>query len=708
MKETTLSKIIVLFFSLIFLLNFVFPSSLDSKSQDIFYPTIEVLEKQNQTLESYKQSLIANAANNRNSSVNNINGTSPLSGNIHIPVLLVKFSDRQPTLTLADINAAFNSPNYLNGAGTSVSKYYTKQSYGDLNITFDVYNWQTVPQTHAYYSQSYDTYFQLGIDSINLFNPSVDFSQYDNDGNGRIDGFILIFAGEMGNHPAGIWPHARIMKALNYNPVDGKYLGNIAFVPEIRYLTNQFEVSTTIHEFTHVLGLPDLYANTPNGGGDGPISNFTSMDFQVYPYCLNKPINLDAWSRYFFGWINPLVLTTDSPKEISLRSINDYPDSVILKNENMTSREFFLIENRHRNPNDPNNLDNCMFNGVLPDRGGLAIYHVDENKIEYDYPNNYVNWDPDGNWFDDTISHPGIMYEENLIFSYTINGSTSSLYFNLIYQGCDSFRFFDENKRICTDLYAIDDSTTRTYSGVANPFIRVNVFSSAQSPIIISKMLVGQETQTPIASQDSGTYFLNLSVALTTPTPNATIYYTLDGSTPTMSSTIYTSPITISQNTTLKAIAKKDNFYVSDILTKNYIVNQTVATPNASVSGGTYTSTQIVELISSTPNTSIRYTLDGTEPNRINSLYYNGPITISSSTTLKAKAFLYLGPTVFSSSNSSKSGSTALLGLSNLSSATVSWLYSPTMIEEYVISRNNKHKEIASISRDRPTITSEK
>ena len=790
-------KILFIIFLLIFASNFVFSQvvNLENKN-DLFYPPEYALAKQGLTLESYKQSLVDTAPRNRNSSVNNINGTSPLSGNIHIPVLLVKFSDKQPTLTLADINASFNSPNYLNGAGISVSKYYTKQSYGDLNITFDVYNWQTAPQTYSYYSQNNANNFQMELDTINLFNSTIDFSQYDSDGSGRIDGFVIIYPGAIGSAPTGIWPHARIMRNYNSNPVDGKYLGNIAVVPELGYSGNQFEIPITTHEFAHVLGLMDLYSLGPNSSGAGPLRDFTMMDFQFLPNCLNKPINLDVWSRYFFGWVDPIILTTDSPKEISLRSINDYPDAVILKNDNMTPREFFIIENRHRNTSDPNNLDNCMFNNASTTYGGFAIYHVDENKIEYDYPNNYVNWDPDGNWWDDTISHPGIMVEENMRNSYPYLSHPVDLYFNGIINGCDSFRFFDENKRICTNYGAIDDSTTRTYSGVANPFIRFQALSPSQQPIMTAKMLVGQETETPVADPVSGTAFdSGIIVSLSTTTIGAIIYYTLDGTTPTTSSTIYTSPITLYQTTTLKAIAKKDNFYVSDVLTENYVINQSVAAPtaslpsgnypkwtniilstttpeaniyyttdgttpsfsstlyqspividhnftlkaiayksgyaqsqvstyyytvtslpvveepDASVSGGTYSSTQIVELISSTPNTSIRYTLDGTEPNRITSFYYNGPITISSSTTLKAKAFLYLGPTVFSSnSNSAKSGSTALLALSNLSSTTVSWVYSPTLVEDYIISRNNKHKNkvAASISRDRSIISNDK
>jgi M6 family metalloprotease-like protein len=791
MESPKIKQLVILIFSFIFLLNFVFSetATIENKN-DLFYPPETSLAKQGMTLESYKQSLVNTAPQNRNSSVNNIWGTTPLSGNIHIPVLLVQFTDNMSTLSSSDINTAFNSPNYLGGTGISVSKYYTKQSYGDLNITFDVYGWQTAPNTYSYYSLNNTRNFEMELATINLFNSAIDYSQYDSDNDGRIDGFVIIYPDEVSSAPNGIWPHARIMRNYNSNPVDGKLLGNVAVVPELGYSGNQFEIPVTTHEFAHVLGLPDLYQNGPTIVGDGPINNFTMMDFQFSPNCLNKPINLDAWSRYFFGWTIPVILTTDSNKQISLRSANDFPDSVILKNSYMTNREFFIIENRYRE-NVSSNLDKCMFNNAATTYGGFAIYHVDENKIEYDYPNNYVNWDPDGNWWDDTINHPGIFYEQNRVFSLSESPDSSDVYYNGTVNSC-YYGYFDENQHLC--LTMILDTTTRSYSGVANPFIRFEAISPSQQPIMSAKMLVGEETITPIANPTSGNFDSTIQVTLETPTTGAMIYYTLDGTEPTINSQIYSQPITIFQNTTLKTIAKKTDFYVSDVLIENYTITQTVASPIASlpsgnyprwtqielstttpeasiyytmdgstpdqsstlyqspitidhnftlkaiayssgnspsqvstynyttndipevaepiadISGGTYSSSQVIELTSPTPNTSIRYTLDGTEPNRINSLYYNGPITINSSATLKAKAYLYTGPTVFSSQGSSKSSSTGLLSLTHNSSTTISWVYSPTMIEEYIISRNNKHKskDTTSISRERQTTRNDK
>ncbi|MCB2361475.1 chitobiase/beta-hexosaminidase C-terminal domain-containing protein [Clostridium estertheticum] len=66
-------------------------------------------------------------------------------------------------------------------------------------------------------------------------------------------------------------------------------------------------------------------------------------------------------------------------------------------------------------------------------------------------------------------------------------------------------------------------------------------------------------------------------------------------------------------------------------------VSSKVTTPALSVQGGQYSTAQTVKLSCSTSGATIRYTLDGSTPNR-NSLVYSAPITISNTTTLKTYA----------------------------------------------------------------------
>lgn len=94
--------------------------------------------------------------------------------------------------------------------------------------------------------------------------------------------------------------------------------------------------------------------------------------------------------------------------------------------------------------------------------------------------------------------------------------------------------------------------------------------------------------QMPVANPAGKTFQGSLSVTLTTATKNAKIFYTLDGTTPTESSSLYTGPITISDSVTLKAIAVKTNLETSPVLTEVYTKQASNNTNNSggSASGG--------------------------------------------------------------------------------------------------------------------------
>lgn len=78
----------------------------------------------------------------------------------------------------------------------------------------------------------------------------------------------------------------------------------------------------------------------------------------------------------------------------------------------------------------------------------------------------------------------------------------------------------------------------------------------------------------PTASVSSGTYSSAQTIVLSDATPCVSIYYTLDGSTPTAKSTLYTGPITISSNKILRAAAIDSNGYSSNILTNQYTITK--------------------------------------------------------------------------------------------------------------------------------------
>jgi hypothetical protein len=141
--------------------------------------------------------------------------------------------------------------------------------------------------------------------------------------------------------------------------------------------------------------------------------------------------------------------------------------------------------------------------------------------------------------------------------------------------------------------------------------------------------------ETPAPSVTAGTYNSAQSVTLATFTAGASIYYTTNGNPPSASSALYSSAISISQNTTLKAIAIKSGMTDSAVMSVAYVFQP--ATPTFTPGDGVYASAQSVTISCSTPGTSLYYTLDGNPPTTSSTLY-TGAVSVTSTKTLKAIA----------------------------------------------------------------------
>jgi hypothetical protein len=151
-------------------------------------------------------------------------------------------------------------------------------------------------------------------------------------------------------------------------------------------------------------------------------------------------------------------------------------------------------------------------------------------------------------------------------------------------------------------------------------------------------------TATPIFSPLPGTYISTQSVTLSDATQGATIYYTIDGTTPTAASLVYSSPVVVSATTTIKAMATATGFGDSGLASGVYTINlPTTATPVFTPAGGTYNSTQSVTISDSTVGAVIYYTTDGTTPtippSGTTTQYSGAAIAVTTTgTTLKAIA----------------------------------------------------------------------
>ncbi len=80
----------------------------------------------------------------------------------------------------------------------------------------------------------------------------------------------------------------------------------------------------------------------------------------------------------------------------------------------------------------------------------------------------------------------------------------------------------------------------------------------------------------PEISLESGKYDPPQTITLTTATEGASIYYTLDGSTPNKNATLYTEPIVLEESATLKAIAIKEGMANSTVVSATYTIGYVI------------------------------------------------------------------------------------------------------------------------------------
>ena len=142
----------------------------------------------------------------------------PTKGSRKLVCILIGFQDLAFTKTKTDFQNLFNQVGYnYDGATGSVNDFYKESSWGQLDLTVTVAGPYTASQPMAYYGANDSNGDdvkprELITEAVTLANPDVNYADFDNDGNGSVDGIYVIYAG-YGEEYSGvstdaIWAHA--------------------------------------------------------------------------------------------------------------------------------------------------------------------------------------------------------------------------------------------------------------------------------------------------------------------------------------------------------------------------------------------------------------------------------------------------------------------------------------------------------------------
>lgn len=280
-------------------------------------------------------------------------------------LILVNYSDVQfqSVNTQAAMDAMLNGENYdYQGATGSARQYFIDQSGGKYKPQFDVVEPVTLPNKRAYYggndTQGNDLraeYMVLHACSLAVANFAVDFSQYDNDGDGEVDFVYILYAG-VGEADSdvkdAVWPHSWSLEdaGVSLPTYNGKKVNNYACSGELDGQTGErCGIGTFCHEFSHVLGLPDYYDTKygTNYDNDATPGKWSLMDQGSYNHDGKTPPNYSAHDKFYFGWAMPTIM--DTPSFVSLPADGATYRAVTAGTLSATSAStVFYFENRQQ------------------------------------------------------------------------------------------------------------------------------------------------------------------------------------------------------------------------------------------------------------------------------------------------------------------------------------------------------------------------
>ncbi len=526
----------------------------------------QLVDKADVTMRAQARRSFANQRRIRHLAPRRVGEVGAITGKKKGLIILVNFSN--VAFQSANNNALYqriaNEKNFSYGKFKgSMSDYFYAQSDGQFELTFDVVGPVTVSNTQSYYGSN-DSYgddkhpAEMVIEALKKADSTVNYADYDWNGDGEVEQVYVVYAGKGeadGGASTTIWPHEYSLSAANYygdgsgpQTLDGVTIDTYACGAELNGQTGSIAgIGTMCHEFSHCLGYPDFY-DTDYSGGQG-MGNWDLMDSGSYNGDGYQPAGYTSYERWVAGWKEPIELEV-TQSITNMKALTNGGESYVIYNQGHPN-EYFLLENRQQSG----------WDASIPG-AGLLILHVDydetiwaENKPNDTPSRQRMTWIPADNEYQYT-TYQGTKYysEEGMANDPFPYGSVNA--FNK--STTPAAKFYNKN----TDgTYYLDSSVEE-------------ITQNADGTISFRfKGLVN--VATPKFSPAPGRYTEAQTVSISCSTEGAAIYYTLDGTTPSAGSTLYSQPIAISETTTIKAVAVLDG-EESKVASAKYVISSSL------------------------------------------------------------------------------------------------------------------------------------
>ncbi len=325
----------------------------------------------------------------------NDNPQVPTSGSPRIPIILVNYTD--VSFIHSDPVATFE--NQFNMKEYSCLHYFESQSRGRFSPRFDILGPVDLPENRAYYGANINVFGvtcdkRLGTMIYDACTglPDVDFSNYDNDGDGIVDVVVVLYAGVGESQasrtvPESVWPcqwdmqeaYAWGCSSTGRFQLNGVTINKFAVFNELEgnnnNSTNIDGIGTFCHEFGHCLGLPDFYPT--DGGRAYGMSNWDIMDSGCYLNNGDTPAGYTSYERHFMGWMD--LIDPEENTQYVLPPLNTSLGQAVKVTNDANPDEYYLLEYRTK----------TGWDTYLPAEG-ILILHVDYDKLVWDdnSPNN--------------------------------------------------------------------------------------------------------------------------------------------------------------------------------------------------------------------------------------------------------------------------------------------------------------------------------